>query len=133
MSNTTAFVFKALDIGALELLPEGRVLKSGRISPYFFNSGLFHTGSALSSLVAVYAYHLTAEVCDSNLEKLRRSNPILFGPAYKGIPLIAGLAVFLETQYQVSLGYACNRKEVKDHGEGGYHCRRCHYLRFEYR
>ncbi len=85
-------------------------LKSGRISPYFFNAGLFQTGSALSRLGKFYAQ----AIVDSGLEF-----DMLFGPAYKGIPLAAVTAVALYEHHGKDYPYAFNRKEAKDHGEGG--------------
>lgn len=98
----------ALFIEAMELLLQGRTLKSGRISPYFFNSGLFNTGLALSNLVKMFV-PLCRDVTD----------PVIFGPAYKGIPLASGVATELWNQLGINAGYAHNRKETKDHGEGG--------------
>lgn len=85
-------------------------LKSGRTSPYFFNAGRFQTGSALAALGRFYA----AAVHDSKVEF-----DLLFGPAYKGIPLAASTAIALADGYEKDLPYCYNRKEVKDHGEGG--------------
>merc|ERR1711967_84318 len=85
-------------------------LKSGRSSPYFFNAGLFNSGSAQAKLCSAYA----ARIASCNLEF-----DIIFGPAYKGISLAAGVASVLYTEYGLDKGYAYNRKEVKDHGEGG--------------
>jgi len=85
-------------------------LKSGRISPYFFNAGLFQTGSALSKLSHFYAQ----AIIDSKLEF-----DMLFGPAYKGIPLVSTIAMALYEQHGKDYPYAFNRKEVKMHGEGG--------------
>ena len=85
-------------------------LKSGRISPYFFNAGLFNTGSALARLGRFYAVALE----DSGIEY-----DVVFGPAYKGIPLSAALSIALADQYQKDLPYVFNRKEAKTHGEGG--------------
>lgn len=85
-------------------------LKSGRLSPYFFNSGLFNTGGSLAELGRFYAQRIAA----SGL-----SFDVLFGPAYKGIPLAATTAVALADQHQRDIPYAFNRKEAKDHGEGG--------------
>ena len=85
-------------------------LKSGRISPYFFNAGLFQTGSALSQLGKFYAQ----AIVESGLQF-----DMLFGPAYKGIPLAAATAIALYEQYGRDYPYAFNRKEAKDHGEGG--------------
>lgn len=86
------------------------MLKSGRMSPYFFNTGLFNTGRDLAFLGKVYAMALT----DSGV-----SFDILFGPAYKGIPIAAITAVAVAEQHQQAVPYCFNRKETKVHGEGG--------------
>ena len=85
-------------------------LKSGRISPYFFNAGLFNTGSHLSQLGKFYAQAIEA----SNLKF-----DVLFGPAYKGIPLATATAIALNDNFNRNVPYSFNRKEAKDHGEGG--------------
>ena len=85
-------------------------LKSGRISPYFFNAGGFATGGALAQLGRCYA----AALMDADM-----APDILFGPAYKGIPLAATTVVALSDIYGIDLPYAFNRKEAKAHGEGG--------------
>jgi orotate phosphoribosyltransferase len=85
-------------------------LKSGRISPYFFNAGGFNTGAALHQLGQFYA----AAIVDSGLDY-----DMLFGPAYKGIPLVSATAVSLHADYDQDVPYVFNRKEAKDHGEGG--------------
>ncbi len=85
-------------------------LKSGRTSPYFFNAGLFNSGLALAQLGRFYA----SAIVDSGVEF-----DVLFGPAYKGIPLAAATAVALAEQHQRDLPWCFNRKEAKDHGEGG--------------
>lgn len=85
-------------------------LKSGRVSPYFFNAGLFQTGAALSKLGAFYAQ----AIVDSGVEF-----DMLFGPAYKGIPLVSVTAMALYEQHGRDYPYAFNRKEAKNHGEGG--------------
>ena len=85
-------------------------LKSGRVSPYFFNAGGFDDGRSLEILSACYAQ----AILDSGL-----SFDMLFGPAYKGIPLAAGVAIMLHANHQRNIPYAYNRKEAKDHGEGG--------------
>lgn len=85
-------------------------LKSGRISPYFFNAGLFNTGSALARLGQYYA----EAILESGLEF-----DVLFGPAYKGIPLAAACTVALADHHQRDVPYSFNRKEAKLHGEGG--------------
>lgn len=84
-------------------------LKSGRLSPYFFNLGALDTGSALAQLGEAYARLITQS---------RLSVELLFGPAYKGIPIATAAAVAMAAQ-GVDLGVAYNRKEKKDHGEGG--------------
>ncbi|MBD8492225.1 orotate phosphoribosyltransferase [Pseudomonas syringae] len=102
------FIRFAIDRGVLRF---GEfTLKSGRTSPYFFNAGLFNSGSALSRLGRYYA----AAVVDSGL-----SFDVLFGPAYKGIPLAAATAVALAEHHDRDLPWCFNRKEAKDHGEGG--------------
>jgi len=85
-------------------------LKSGRHSPYFFNAGLFNSGRALSEMGRCYAQ----AIVDSGIQY-----DILFGPAYKGIPLVAVTAMALQIDHGLDLPYAFNRKEAKDHGEGG--------------
>ncbi|MEE9326055.1 MAG: orotate phosphoribosyltransferase [Cocleimonas sp.] len=85
-------------------------LKSGRLSPYFFNFGLFQNGSSLAKLGDYYAQ----TIVDSKLEF-----DMLFGPAYKGIPLVAIIAATLYEKHGIDYPYAYNRKEAKDHGEGG--------------
>jgi orotate phosphoribosyltransferase len=86
------------------------VLKSGRLSPWFFNSGLFDTGGALARLGHYYG----ETIINENL-----GFDILFGPAYKGIPLVAATAIALASDHGADVPYVFNRKEVKDHGEGG--------------
>lgn len=83
--------------------------KAGRLSPYFFNAGLFSDGASLDRLCDFYAQAILA----SGLEF-----DILFGPAYKGIPLVAGIAIALSRRGR-NVPFCYNRKEVKDHGEGG--------------
>lgn len=85
-------------------------LKSGRVSPYFFNAGLFDSGLALAKLGRFYAQALM----DSGL-----SYDVVFGPAYKGIPLAATTAVALAEHHQRDVPWCFNRKEAKAHGEGG--------------
>ncbi|WP_077338984.1 orotate phosphoribosyltransferase [Pseudocolwellia agarivorans] len=85
-------------------------LKSGRTSPYFFNAGLFNTGGDLAKLGRYYASALT----DSTIEF-----DLLFGPAYKGIPIATTTAVALADHHNMDLPYCFNRKEAKTHGEGG--------------
>jgi len=85
-------------------------LKSGRKSPYFFNAGLFNTGQALSRLGDFYA----DAIVHAELEF-----DVLFGPAYKGIPLVSAVAIALYQNHARSVPWIFNRKEVKQHGEGG--------------
>ncbi|MDH3759676.1 MAG: orotate phosphoribosyltransferase [Gammaproteobacteria bacterium] len=85
-------------------------LKSGRVSPYFFNAGIFNRGADLAALAEFYADAIQQADIEFDL---------LFGPAYKGIPLAAITASALFQQYRRDLPYAFNRKEAKDHGEGG--------------
>ena len=85
-------------------------LKSGRTSPYFFNAGLFNTGRALAQLGRFYA----KAIAESGIEF-----DMIFGPAYKGIPLAATTSIALADHHQRDLPFAFNRKEAKDHGEGG--------------
>jgi len=85
-------------------------LKSGRTSPYFFNAGLFNSGRALARLGEFYA----AAIANAGIEF-----DVLLGPAYKGIPLAATTAVAMANQYDRDVPYVFNRKEAKDHGEGG--------------
>jgi orotate phosphoribosyltransferase len=86
------------------------LLKSGRTSPYFFNAGKFQTGQALAELGRYYAAAITASKVEFD---------IVFGPAYKGIPLAATTAIALADHQGRDLPYCYNRKEAKDHGEGG--------------
>lgn len=85
-------------------------LKSGRTSPYFFNAGLFNTGEALSFLGKCYADAIVASNVDFDL---------MFGPAYKGIPLVSVSVAALAQHHGINKPYCFNRKEAKDHGEGG--------------
>lgn len=102
-----AFIELALSRGVLKF---GEfTLKSGRVSPYFFNAGLLSDGEALSLLANGYADRLaTCEHVD-----------VIFGPAYKGIPFVAAAAVALTQNHKQSVPWGFNRKEAKDHGEGG--------------
>lgn len=103
------FIGFALERGALGF---GQfTLKSGRVSPYFFNAGVFHTGEALARLGRFYA----RAIIDSG-----REFDMLFGPAYKGIPLVAAVATALADEHGRDYPWAFDRKEAKDHGEGGH-------------
>jgi len=102
------FVDFMLEIGALKF---GEfTLKSGRLSPYFFNAGQFNQGNHLSQLGQFYAQAIEASGIKFD---------VLFGPAYKGIPLVAATAIALNDSFNRSVPYSFNRKEAKDHGEGG--------------
>jgi len=102
------FIELALELGVLRF---GEfTLKSGRVSPYFFNAGLFGSGYAAAKLGRYYA----AAIAESGIEF-----DMLFGPAYKGIPLAALAAAALAEHHDIDVPYSYNRKEVKDHGEGG--------------
>lgn len=102
------FIDFALSTGVLRF---GQfTLKSGRISPYFFNSGLFNSGASLARLGRFYAQ----TIVESGI-----AYDVLFGPAYKGIPLASTTAVALADHHQRDVPYVFNRKEAKDHGEGG--------------
>ncbi len=112
--STEEFLRYALEIGAIEIVPEGRKLKSGRLSPYFFNSGLFTDGEALCELVNAYSKAFEAHPLLGAQDNLPE---VVFGPAYKGIPLAIGFSLYGIDGYY--LGWAFNRKEEKDHGDGG--------------
>lgn len=102
-----AFIELALSRGVLKF---GEfTLKSGRVSPYFFNAGLLNDGEALALLASGYADQLMQ--CEGV--------EVIFGPAYKGIPFVAATAVALAKNHQKSVPWGFNRKEAKDHGEGG--------------
>lgn len=85
-------------------------LKSGRVSPYFFNAGLFNSGKTLGAIGKFYAAALQDVAFDYD---------VLFGPAYKGVPLVCATALSLANDHNIDAPYSFNRKEKKDHGEGG--------------
>jgi len=102
------FISYALDCGVLKY---GQFqLKSGRTSPYFFNTGLFNTGAKLGKLGQFYAQALIQSGIKPD---------ILYGPAYKGIPLVSATAIAYAERTAGDIPFAFNRKEAKDHGEGG--------------
>src|ERR1700761_5010394 len=102
------FIELCVQLGVLRF---GRfTLKSGRESPYFFNAGLFNTGTAIAAVGKAYAAALGAAPVAYDM---------LFGPAYKGIPLVTATAAALAEQHGRNVPFAFNRKEAKDHGEGG--------------
>lgn len=110
------FVSYALAVGALELLPQLRRLKSGRMSPYFFNSAKFTQGLALTHLGRAYAAAIGGAVDQGLIAK----PDIVFGPAYKGITIATATVLELVRCPNFSeLEWAHDRKEAKDHGEGG--------------
>ena len=102
------FIELALSKGVLKF--GSFVLKSGRTSPYFFNAGGFNTGDDLATLGSFYAHALV----DSGIKF-----DVLFGPAYKGIPLACATAMALAREHGINMPWCFNRKEKKDHGEGG--------------
>ncbi|KAF8840073.1 phosphoribosyl transferase [Paxillus ammoniavirescens] len=106
---------QAEEVGALKF---GEfTLKSGRISPYFFNAGLMSSGEILNTIANAYAATIIAAL-DAPTNPLPAFD-VIFGPAYKGISLAACTALVLSAKYQRSYGFAYDRKEAKDHGEGG--------------
>jgi orotate phosphoribosyltransferase len=108
MSAPQSFIQLCIDLGVLRF---GEFkLKSGRLSPYFFNAGLFNTGHAIANLGRHYATAVVASGIRYDM---------LFGPAYKGIPLVTTTAVALADHHNRNSAWAFNRKEAKDHGEGG--------------
>ncbi|MFU8831296.1 MAG: orotate phosphoribosyltransferase [Wenzhouxiangella sp.] len=105
---TQRFLDLALSYQALRF---GRyTLKSGRVSPYFFNAGNFNDGAGIDGLARCYAEAIVASGIEFDM---------LFGPAYKGIPLAAAIAISLHRDFDRNVPFAFDRKEAKDHGEGG--------------
>ncbi|KAI0084729.1 orotate phosphoribosyltransferase [Irpex rosettiformis] len=122
MSSLQAYQAELIERGmAVGALKFGTfTLKSGRISPYFFNAGLIADGAALDTLCSAYASTIAA-----SLKAAAAGQPgipefdIIFGPAYKGIPFAACTALLLHREHGIDVGFAYDRKEAKDHGEGG--------------
>jgi len=104
----TEFIELCMKLGVLKF--GSFKLKSGRDSPYFFNAGLFSTGAAIAAVGNAYA----AAIAGSGVPF-----DMLFGPAYKGIPLVTATAAAMAQAHGRNLSFAFNRKEAKDHGEGG--------------
>jgi len=108
LAYQSEFIELCVQLGVLKF---GRFkLKSGRESPYFFNAGLFNSGAAIGAVGRAYAAALAASSLKFDM---------LFGPAYKGIPLVTITAAALAERHGHNLPFAFNRKEAKDHGEGG--------------
>lgn len=91
-------------------------LKSGRRSPYFINAGAFNDGRKIATLGAFYAEKITSAIADGTLPE---GISTIFGPAYKGIPLAVSTSIALTSMYGMQIGYTFDRKEKKDHGDGG--------------
>jgi orotate phosphoribosyltransferase len=108
LAYQTEFIDLCVQLGVLKF--GSFTLKSGRESPYFFNAGLFNTGAAIAAVGRAYA--AAAAISDLRFD-------MLFGPAYKGIPLVTITAAALAERHGRSVPFAFNRKEAKDHGEGG--------------
>jgi orotate phosphoribosyltransferase len=106
--STQSFIQLCLELGVLRF--GNFTLKSGRSSPYFFNAGRFNTGRAVAELGRCYA---------DAIERSPIRCDVLFGPAYKGIPLVVSTAIALADHHERDIPWAFNRKEIKDHGEGG--------------
>ncbi|KAI0634837.1 orotate phosphoribosyltransferase [Trametes polyzona] len=110
----TELIEHGMTVGALKF--GTFTLKSGRTSPYFFNAGLLASGPVLDTLCSAYA---------ATIARALKASPglpafdVLFGPAYKGIPFAAGTALLLHRDHGIDVGFAYDRKEAKDHGEGG--------------
>ena len=107
-THQSEFIQLALKCQALKF--DQFTLKSGRVSPYFFNAGMFQSGQALSTLGRCYA----AALMEAGIEF-----DLVFGPAYKGIPLASATSIALADQHDLDVRYCFNRKESKSHGEGG--------------
>jgi orotate phosphoribosyltransferase len=108
LAYQSEFIDLCVQLGVLKF--GNFTLKSGRESPYFFNAGLFNTGTAVAAVGRAYAAALAASALQYDM---------LFGPAYKGIPLVTITAAAMAERHGHNLPFAFNRKEAKDHGEGG--------------
>ena len=102
------FIKFSIENGALKF--GNYTLKSGRVSPYFFNTGAFNSGASIWELAKAYADTIVTSSIDFDM---------IFGPAYKGIPLGTSIAVALQVKHNIDVPVSFNRKEEKDHGEGG--------------
>jgi len=108
MNDSSKFIQFAIQQGVLQF---GEfTLKSGRVSPYFFNAGIFNDGNAIATLSKFYAQAIVESAVEFDM---------LFGPAYKGIPLATAVAIALANEHDRNVPYAFNRKEAKQHGDGG--------------
>jgi orotate phosphoribosyltransferase len=113
-TSTQRFVVGAIQCGAIRVYPEGKSLKSGRVSPHFFNSGIYNDGALMYLLANAYAEKIASVTRTVGLNDFA-----LFGPAYKGIALVNCVAVALFHNMGIKATITYNRKEAKDHGEGG--------------
>ncbi|KAI0689178.1 orotate phosphoribosyltransferase [Cytidiella melzeri] len=116
----TTLIARAMEVGALQF--GTFTLKSGRISPYFINAGLIADGPTLDTLSSAYATTIATSLKEASSASGQPGLPefdIIFGPAYKGIPFAACTALLLHRDHGIDVGFAYDRKEAKDHGEGG--------------
>ncbi|PSR74372.1 hypothetical protein PHLCEN_2v9880 [Hermanssonia centrifuga] len=114
----TELIEHGMTVGALKF--GSFTLKSGRSSPYFFNAGLLASGPVLNTLCSAYASTISASLQAAAFGSAGLPEfDIIFGPAYKGIPFAAGTAMLLHRDHNIDVGFAYDRKEAKDHGEGG--------------
>lgn len=114
MSRAEKFIEQVIDFGAIKFVPEGMKLRSGRISPYFFDSGSAPSNTDLLTLARAYA---------EQIKEMDLDEAVIFGPAYKGIPLAIAVSIAIGEGNALGagreVGWAFNRKEKKDHAEGG--------------